>query len=533
MGSTSKEVGMKAKTLLSLILLMICMVHCAYSNNEEEHLFPGNLVSVNLFGNKLVSKDYRLDSKGFITFPDVGSVNCSNQTVSGCRILTIKKLASIYKNASTLTLSKKSNDIYISVLGLVKKPGLYLASPDTSFQVVLQKAGGLSDGAQMDRIQVRRSGQVTVINYRKFLDDGDNKLLPQLTPMDEIFVPGSKLISNVNINAPLLNTTDKSSSWLDTSPSKSVKVMGAISKPGRYVWSSEMSLLDLLAEAGGPIKDADTNNITIITTPSANQKSRTIKFNLTRFMEQGGNLKSIPTIKAGYIINIPSLPTNNPEDKANWINQDPKTVIYVFGEVKKPGRYNFDNKLNFLDILSAADGPTDKADLHDVHLIDRQGIHPQVVHVNLSLYFETGDPELIPAVLSGDAVYVPQVNQDYSDVKSKHIVKILGEVAKPGRYRYTSNMTILDLLSAAGGPTSQAWIKKILIVNIGPNLETKSSVFDLMKFSKTGDLRMLPTIREGDVIYVPNSQESSMKKFNDGLQILANLALILSYGRGV
>jgi protein involved in polysaccharide export with SLBB domain len=218
-------------------------------------------------------------------------------------------------------------------------------------------------------------------------------------------------------------------------------------------------------------------------------------------------------------------------EKNTWTKTDSKTVVYVFGEVRKPGRYRFDNKLNFLDILSAADGPTEKADLHDVHLIDRQGVYPQVLHVNLSLYFETGDPELIPPILTGDAVYVPQITRDYTEINSRHVVKILGEVAKPGRYRYTSNMTILDLLSAAGGPTSGAWVTKILIVNIGPKLESKTSVFDLMKFSRTGDLRMLPTLREGDVVYVPNNMEDDKKRFAELLQNLANIVLIISTGR--
>ena len=151
-----------------------------------------------------------------------------------------------------------------------------------------------------------------------------------------------------------------------------------------------------------------------------------------------------------------------------------------------------------------------------------------MVHVNLALYFQTGDPELLPKVFTGDAIYIPQKTNASVEVNSKHVVKILGEVAKPGSYRFTSDMTILDLLSAAGGPTNQAWVKRILIVNIGPNLETKSSVFDLMTFSRTGNLAMLPTLREGDMVYVPNDQEDEKKRLALALQNLANVALIVS-----
>lgn len=523
---------MKRLFIFVLPFLLLMGSHL-YANEADDILYPGNLLSINLYGNKVISKEYRIDAKGYITLPEAGTVKCSNNTLTDCKEKIINKLSSIYKNAASLTITKKSDDMYISILGLVKTPGLYLISPDTSFQLAIQKAGGLSDGAQMNKVQLRRGDKITEVNFRRFLDDGDEKALPRLKAMDEIFVPSSSLISNVNISSTSQGKGDSKNAWLETSPDKSVRIFGGISKPGRYPWSDDMSLLDLIAEAGGASRDADTNNISIITPQTANLKSRVIKFSLSQFIESGGNVKLLPPIKAGYTINIPEVRESMSNDKISWIKQDPKTVLYVFGEVRKPGRYTFDNKLNFLDILSAADGPTDKADLHDVHLIDRQGVYPQVVHVNLSLYFETGDPELLPPILSGDAIYVPQFNNESTEIKSKHVVKILGEVAKPGRYRYTSQMTILDLLSAAGGPTSQAWVKKILVVNVGPNLETKTSVFDLIKFSRSGDLRLLPTIREGDVIYVPNNQEDDKRRFAELLQNLANIALIISSSRTI
>lgn len=521
------------KVLKLFICIYLALSGYAYADDSDK-LYSGNLISITLFGNAQVSKNYRLDPKGDILFPDVGSINCANQTIGTCRDLAIKKLGTIFKNASTLSLTKKTNEYYINVLGLVRRAGYHLVPQDASFQVVLQKAGGLSDGAQMNKMQLKRGDQTIEVNYREFLNKGDSKLLPTLQPMDEIFVPSSKLISDIKTNLLSQNNSNKdtSTTWLDISPVKSVRIIGAVNRPGRYVWGDEMSLLDILAEAGGPTQSADIASIKITSAVGPNQKAQAVAFNLSEFMERGGNLKDIPTIKAGYTIEVPSLPQPNVNYsfKMDWLLQNRKTVVYVFGQVKKPGRYSFDNKLNFLDILSAADGPTSRADMHNIHLIDRQGVHPQVLHVNLALYFETGDPELIPPVMTGDAVYVPELNGDTSEVQSKHVVKILGEVKTPGRYRYTSNMTILDLLTAAGGPTQEAWVRKILIVNIGPDMESKSSVFDLMKFSRTGDLRMLPALREGDVIYVPNNSENDLKKFNDTIQILANLALILSYG---
>lgn len=517
---------MMRRILLGLILIILSTSLIA-ANETDEKLQPGNLLSFSLFGNKALTKDFRIDSEGFIQLPEVGKINCTNQTVSTLKAIAIEKLSFVYKNASSLLISKKTNEIYVTVLGLVKDPGPHLIPPNGSIELALQKAGGLLDGAQMNKIQLRQQDKVTIIDYKKYLDQGDTSVLPKLSAMDEIFVPSSRLIGNIKLTA-----TEKAS-WLQNPSNHTVKIIGGVNKPGRYEWSDEMTLLDLIAEAGGPNNNADISNIKIITNKTGKTAAHTITFNLSRFIEKGGDIAVIPAIKAGYIINVPELIPLTRNDKTTWTQQDPKTVIYVFGEVKKPGRYNFDDKLNFLDIISAADGPTPNADMRDVHLIDRQGIYPQIVHVNLALYFDTGDPELLPSVLSGDAIYVPEKSKDYTEVNTRHAVKILGEVKNPGRYRFTSNMTILDLLSAAGGPTSGAWIKKILIVNIGPNLETKSSVFNLMKFSKTGNMRMLPTIREGDVIYVPNNEENEKARFAELLSNIANIALIISTGRNI
>lgn len=520
---------MKKRHLLGFFLFIFSLTAIAVASDEEK-LYPGNVLSLSLSGNESLSKDFRISPKGFITLPEIGQINCQDQTVSSLKEIITKKLSLYYKNAYNLSMSKKSNEIFVKVMGLVEKPDYYLVLPDGSIELALRKAGGISDGAQMNQIQLRHNGKVTIVDYKKFLDTGDNNLLPQLSAMDELFVPSSALLGNVKSSDGSGGSSkgNPEKTWLDINPNRSVRIIGGVNKPGRYEWSNEMNLLDLLAQAGGPTRQGDTTNIRIISNDQGKGKVHSTRFDLSRFTESGGDLSTIPVVKAGYTISVPEIVEAANDSKISWTKQDAKTTVYVFGEVQKPGRYNFNNKLNFLDILSAAEGPTAKADMRDIHLIDRQGVFPQVIHVNLSLYFETGDPELIPKVFSGDAIYLPQKSKDLTDVNSKHVIKILGEVAKPGSYRFTSDMTILDLLAAAGGPTSGAWVQRILIVNVGPKMETKSSVFDLLQFSRTGNMGMLPTLREGDVVYIPNNQEDEKKRMALVLQNIANVALIIS-----
>ena len=46
--------------------------------------------------------------------------------------------------------------------------------------------------------------------------------------------------------------------------SQMVRLMGAIGKPGRYPFNDTMTLLDLLADAGGPTSDALPDKIVVV-----------------------------------------------------------------------------------------------------------------------------------------------------------------------------------------------------------------------------------------------------------------------------
>ncbi|MBJ6977369.1 SLBB domain-containing protein, partial [Vibrio cholerae] len=83
-----------------------------------------------------------------------------------------------------------------------------------------------------------------------------------------------------------------------------------------------------------------------------------------------------------------------------------------------------------------------------------------------SMYFETGDESILPDVRPGDTIYIPEKNKNWLDRSKESTVRVLGEVRDPGRSVFNNNMTVLDLLAEAGGPTNSAYLEKISIVNM-------------------------------------------------------------------
>jgi protein involved in polysaccharide export with SLBB domain len=407
----------------------------------------------------------------------------------------------------------KSGSSTVYIMGEVFKPGAYETPEDTSFIDILANAGGPTRFAESRQIRIiKANGQVLPFDLNSFTDGINTTDVPAVQPGDAIFVP-----EKTDVNEK---------SWLKVSPSRAVRVLGEVERPGRIEWSNEMSLLDLLAHVGGPRGGADTANIEIVI-PMADGSAETTRFNLDAFIRDGKPDSDLPRIIAGSTIRVHDLPDDPMDNKSHWVRQSSDVSIYVFGEVGAPGRYRFTNEMHFLDILSAADGPTGDADLHNIRISHRNGSTASVSRLNLALYFETGDETLLPQVKTGDTIYIPTVDRSWLDQPKEQTIRVLGSVNKPGRYSFNDSMTILDLLAEAGGPSDEAYVEKITIVNLSC-CRNQARTFDLVNFSKTADFAALPVIRAGDTIYVPNEGQSAFEKARTAMDDVFKMISIAS-----
>jgi protein involved in polysaccharide export with SLBB domain len=406
-----------------------------------------------------------------------------------------------------------SNVVY--VMGEVFKPGAFESKPGAGFLDILANAGGPTRFADSRQIRILHSdGRVSPFDLVAFTESGRTEVLPDVLPGDAIFIPEK--------------TDTNEASWLKTPPNRAIYIIGQVYSPGRYEWSDEMSMMDLLAHAKGPTAKADIANIRVLS-PQENGDVLTQIFNLDTFVRQGGTLSDLPKLRAGETVVVPELPQDPTDNKAYWIRQAKEDSIYVFGQVGSPGRYLFNPSMTFLDILSAADGPTDNADIHRIRIIHRNDYHAQYSELNLSDYFQTGDEWLLPQVLPGDAIYVPEKDANWLDVPKSTVVKVMGAVRTPGRYEFNDSMTVLDLLAQAGGPTESAYLKRILVMNTS-RLETRSVTFNLIRFLKRPDKAELPILRAGDTLFIPDQSESfwrvTMGGVRDLLSVLSVVAIV-------
>ena len=692
---------------ITILFSSISMVHSKYT---EKTIRVGDVITIMLPGEESLNKDFQVDKQGRVILPEIGPLFVSGKTEAQMVSSVTLSLKTILQDLRNLQVFVSKRQLIINIQGYVKQPGEYTLSDGDSVQLALYAAGGLRSGAQLNRLQLRRSDKVTTFNYKAFLDSGDQSLLPKLQSLDTLFIPASPMVGNIEqefdpsklsqagdatdgkkaikvfgeVNAPgtfsyksgtnlvdvlmraggvtryagveqirvisknqpalfnlkrYLDTGDDSllpplevgstifvpkqeeeiksgsnmvyvmgevakpgafegkkgatfmdilansggptrfaesrqiriikangavinfdlsgytegtnyqrppvisagdaifvpektdmneKSWLKIAPSRAVRVLGEVQHPGRIEWSDEMSFLDLLAHVGGPTLRGDTTRIEIVT-PDREGNNQVYTFNLDSFITKGKPDSALPTIRAGATIRVHDLPQDPSDNKAQWVRQSSDCSIYVFGQVNAAGRYRFTNEMHFLDILSAADGPTLDADIHNIRVTHRDKTYSKVSKLNLALYFETGDESLLPIVKTGDTIYIPEKNRIWINESKETTIRVLGAINKPGRYRFNDSMTLLDLLAEAGGPSNVAYLEKISVVNHSLD-KGRARTFDLVEFSRTADFRSLPVLRAGDTIYIPNKDESTMEQvrvvMKDVFQVVATIALI-------
>ena len=702
------------KTLLAG-LLMACLL--ASQMIFSQPLRPGDIVKIKFPGEANFNKSFQLDLNGHLTLPEIGSVDLKDKTIHRAKIIIVRRLKTVYKDLSKFSIQLQERRLSVTVLGYVKKPGAIDLAANANVQMAINLAGGLAQGAQLDKLQIRRKNKIIRFDYKHYLDTGDTKLLPDLKPLDVIFVPASPLIGNVQVNfdartllasgdaagtkdsvtvfgevhrpgtfgykgnanivdmimrsggvtryagieqirvihqgepypfnmreyldtgnqklmptihrgdvifvpqatdqvqsgsriayvigevfkpgalemKPQTNFLDllataggptrfadtrqirilhasgrvshfdlqrhidgksngsiptikpgdailvpektdmNEKSWLKISPDRAVRIIGAVNRPGRYEWASEMTLLDLIAHAGGPVAAADTSHLQVLHAGKGFMVKNEV-FDLKKFLDKGGDIRTVPVIKAGDTVVIPELPKDPNDNRSQWVRQSSDRSIYIMGAVGAPGRYAFNSELNFLDILAAAQGPTATADLSNIRITHR-GVQlnsgkKTVSKVNLHLYFQNGNDALLPIVKNQDVIFIPNRNRAWLEKPKGSVVRVLGAVARPGRYSFASHMTILDLLAEAGGPNDTALQNRIMIIRQpqGNSGRAEAISFNLVDFAKSADFSKLPLISAGDTLYVPSREQSSWYKFistiKDSISVISFALLV-------
>ena len=189
---------------------------------------------------------------------------------------------------------------------------------------------------------------------------------------------------------------------------------------------------------------------------------------------------------------------------------------FVLGRIENPGVIKFPGKGTLLEALSLAGGlPV----LHKDITLTRCAIirgKDLVIWVDLRELLHNGNMALNARIKNNDVIFIPE-GQD-------ELIYVMGEVSTPGAISLSSQMTYLDALMLAGGPTEEANMEKTFILRFdGQNRAVKE--INLSRMLEKGELQHNVQMQDNDVLYVA---QSGVSNFNYKLSQLMPFLQVLS-----
>ena len=182
-------------------------------------------------------------------------------------------------------------------------------------------------------------------------------------------------------------------------------ISGAIGSPGLYEMKSKATLMELIAKAGGV--SSNRGNIAYILHQSTNHVSPEkknhslfsnkdpVKINLTKLLDKGDMSQNI-VLQSGDVVYIPLQASLNLSE----------SKIYVEGEVKDPGVYDYQEGLTALNACIMAGGFSKFAAPNRTRIIRQNGKQQIIIKINLNDVKKGKIPDA--EIKPGDRIHIPE-----------------------------------------------------------------------------------------------------------------------------
>lgn len=169
-------------------------------------------------------------------------------------------------------------------------------------------------------------------------------------------------------------------------------VVGNVQKPGTYPLTKPVRVVEAISQAGGIASGT-------ISKPLSGAVAIIIRAQPGEKLDQPKIPDKIPASQKITISLSGALagdPTQNLEIKNGDTVYIPNLVYYVSGEVKKPGRYPYEENMTVLQAVTTAEGFSDKASARRTYIIRENSGVKEKVTTSLDAPIRAGDTIVVP-----------------------------------------------------------------------------------------------------------------------------------------
>jgi polysaccharide biosynthesis/export protein len=231
---------MKGSSLVRMLTILLCLWSLGAYGDESYRLGPGDVVRISVYDHPDLDTVVRIEEDGSVAFPLVGLISLGGMTAREAERSVEEALTrmEIVKFPQVMLIVDAYQSKQVSVLGHLRKPGMYTITRKSTVLDLVSQAGGVSEGggdvAILTRI-VDGTPQRTVVELTPILEGEHNAIDPEVVNGDKIFVPA-----------------------MDT-----FFIYGQVNRPGMYRVEPNMTVMHALAVAGGLTDKGTERGITV------------------------------------------------------------------------------------------------------------------------------------------------------------------------------------------------------------------------------------------------------------------------------
>jgi polysaccharide export outer membrane protein len=232
MGNMIKRFLTSIMTLLALMWISTT----AFAQEPTYVLGAGDLIRINVFNNPDLTLETRIAEGDIISYPLIGPVKIGGMSTFAAekKLATMLEKGGYVKNPQVNIFVAQFQSKLVSVLGSVPKPGRYPIERTTNLADLLALVGGvLPDGSDV----------ITVIDGPKKTEYDLHKVMAKADDLKNIVLNGGEVVFVPR--APVFY------------------IYGEVQRPGSYRLERGMTLMQALAQGGGPTLRGTERNIKV------------------------------------------------------------------------------------------------------------------------------------------------------------------------------------------------------------------------------------------------------------------------------
>ena len=388
-------------------------------------LGPGDKLGIFLSGKIRQEFEVIVNVEGKIYIPTVGALTIHGMRLDELKSFLNKKFLKFYDNFHVNIMLMEPKPVQVAVVGEVNQPGKYSLTALNTVVDAMIFAGGPTQKGSLRNIQLYRKGElVNTIDLYEFL------MNPQY--IDECFLElGDRIF------VPLIEEKVASSGELKRSMEFELKPM------------ANEKISDIIELAGGFTEYAYLAKIEISKLQTdGNRKVIYINYNdIANNYDHPSNI----ALKNGDNIHVFSK-----------LDQVHERMIYIHGEVKKPGEYVLEDSLRLSDLILKAGNLKRNAYTLEAEIAKVDPSTPtKFITINLQKLLNDHDPNSDILLEDDDRVFIRQIPEWHVGP----VIEIKGEVMFPGIYSITKDSTKLnEIIRKAGSFTDDALIREAKLI---------------------------------------------------------------------